>query len=403
MTESVARNPTRVLQRIIGDSVTIGDLVEDPVAALDPSMDVKAAAHSMAARSFDYCVVAGDPVSRYVALEDLQASSGVVADCAQNILATDCAERSTPLSGLFDLLGHREFIFVLERDSVRYIVSRADLGAPAVSMVVLAYVLAFERAIQHLFRLHQIDPLESLGQARRAAAEHIFEERRRSRTEVSLEDCLQFADWLDACAKIPCIREPLGFQSQRQVSKCKRWLQEHRNNLAHGGSVLDTGDPEVAIGEAVDLIDLAARAWSEVERISGPWAAFVSSVITQGDLVLAGPGAIDWPYSGAVAIVTAWNPAGVQRPLEINRAANAELRDYLAGKGLEPVEVTGSSPDGSWREDSFLVACEGSALTHIGHLFGQLAVFEVDETTVRVVRCSDGLVMEETDRVRIDD
>ena len=69
---------------------------------------------------------------------------------------SDCVERATPLVDLIRMLGLRDHLFVLERDRVHSIVTHADLGAAAVSMVVLAYILAFERVCRELLAVEQV-------------------------------------------------------------------------------------------------------------------------------------------------------------------------------------------------------------------------------------------------------
>jgi hypothetical protein len=97
---------------------------------------------------FDVAGVAGDPVTHFVRLTDLAEDRvGRVGECAVAILAADTIESSSPLAVMIDALATREFVFVLERDRVRSLVTRADLQAPVVGVVALGYLVAIETGL----------------------------------------------------------------------------------------------------------------------------------------------------------------------------------------------------------------------------------------------------------------
>lgn len=125
------------------------------------------------------------------------------------------------------------------------------------------------------------------------------------------------------------------------------------------------------------------------------WDAYAATVIrTAAGAVLAGPGAIERVCGH---VITAWNPLSVERPLEHNRAAHEALRAQLG----EVVETVSSAPDGTWREEGFLVTgLTREALCALGRDFAQHAVFELDDDEVRVVSCHDGRIVRAARRRR---
>ncbi len=90
-------------------------------------------------------------------------------------------------------------------------------------------------------------------------------------------------------------------------------------------------------------------------------------------------------------VLTAWNP-GVSRPTHgANDAANAELRQALAERGLDVLDALGSSPDGTHQEESFaVVGLSRDAAVELGSRFGQDAVFELSANAQTVVGCDGG-------------
>ena len=95
--------------------------------------------------------------------------------------------------------------------------------------------------------------------------------------------------------------------------------------------------------------------------------------------------------SGAVHIITAWNP-GDQRPSDqANRAANQELFEQLVTHGLEPVRAVGQDPDSSHAEESWAVAGANDDIAReLGAQFGQVAVFRITTGSQTVLACEEG-------------
>lgn len=52
-----------------------------------------------------------------------------------------------PLVLLLDTLRERDFVFVMDNDRARYILTRADLAKPQAGLTVLAYLLAMEQEL----------------------------------------------------------------------------------------------------------------------------------------------------------------------------------------------------------------------------------------------------------------
>ena len=94
--------------------------------------------------------------------------------------------------------------------------------------------------------------------------------------------------------------------------------------------------------------------------------------------------------SGAVHVITAWNP-GDQRPSDqANRAANQELFELLVTHGLEPVRAVGQDPDSSYAEESWAVSGTTDDIAReLGAQFGQVAVFRITTGSQTVLACEE--------------
>jgi hypothetical protein len=98
-------------------------------------------------------------------------------------------------------------------------------------------------------------------------------------------------------------------------------------------------------------------------------------------------------------VLTAWNPGGVDRDHEANDTAEHELEAELTNHGRTWWPADGRSPDNSWSEPGVAVAgLDRDAACTLGQRYGQLAVYELTDAVVRVVRCVDTTVMAERQR-----
>jgi len=129
------------------------------------------------------------------------------------------------------------------------------------------------------------------------------------------------------------------------------------------------------------------------------WAAYRSTVVTVetgpgSQIDLTGPAAIDpWPYPDTVYVLTAWNPGGRRRPVEVNGNANLELARDLLGQGAGILNAMGSDPGSDYAEPGFMAwDIDRETAVALGRRVGQDAVFEIDANEVRVVSCVDDRV-----------
>jgi hypothetical protein len=167
-----------------------------------------------------------------------------------------------------------------------------------------------------------------------------------------------------------------------------------RNDLAHGGTLLDGCTSDIAVGLFARIRAAAETAWSAVDALDDRWDAYAATIVTEDDgTVWSGPGARQLG-GGVWHVLTAANPDSAVRPVAVNAEANARLQRVLKARGLEPVPASGASPDGAWREPSYAVAgLDRPDACGLGDLFGQAAIFELDDHELRVLRCPDGEVM----------
>ena len=108
---------------------------------------------------------------------------------------------------------------------------------------------------------------------------------------------------------------------------------------------------------------------------------------------LRGPAAEPLPSRGPIFVVTAYNPRGEERELDLNEIAEQELELELEHAGASYWPAVGHSDDGTWVEPGVAVAgLTRAEACGLGHEYGQIGVFELTDREVRVVACRDGEV-----------
>jgi hypothetical protein len=132
------------------------------------------------------------------------------------------------------------------------------------------------------------------------------------------------------------------------------------------------------------------------------WDTYASAHIScevDGRVVrLRAPGVDPLP-ADPLFVMTAWNPGGVDRDRVANDDAERALEQELAVSGIAFWPALGRSPDDSWSEPGVAVAgLDRVAACALGARYGQLAVYELTDPVVRVLRCTDRAVIRERSR-----
>ena len=125
------------------------------------------------------------------------------------------------------------------------------------------------------------------------------------------------------------------------------------------------------------------------------WAdALIDCEVDGVSRCIRGPDAEALPGTAPIFTVTAYDPNGVERDEAANAAAEQELEQELSQIGVQFWHATGRSPDGSWSEPGVAITgLDRADACDLGRRYGQLGVFELTDTEVHVVRCSDGAIV----------
>jgi len=225
----------------------------------------------MRERGYDVAPFARRPPDRYVERRWLEGRSGATDDVGQALDASLVVTSALSLTDAMRELQTREFFFVLDGQRIMAVVTRADMHRPAVSMIVLEFVLIIEAGLARLIEAHLGSTWrEKLTPLRLQEAEARLLERKRRNTDLTLEDCLTFEDRIALAKESADLLRELGYASKSQFKESTELLKRLRDTLAHAGSVLDfEPDPLAALQFVEQVRKLAERILTLVEQAEG--------------------------------------------------------------------------------------------------------------------------------------
>lgn len=375
------------------------------VWTFDPDQPVGEALASMTAQDFDIAAVGPDPIVSFVRRTDLEGSSGTVGDVARPIAVDWCVDRSLSISDLFVQLTQRDYAFVLNGDHVRWIVTRAELNAPAVGVVMLSYLTIIEGGLRLLAgRINEKQLLSFFDSEHRKKIQDLHDKKKKNGTATGVHDCLTLGNWFHVVRKHEPLLLSLGFADTQEHRRATAGFEELRNAVAHGGRLLDELSPTAALDAFSRTRHYASRVWDAIDRMQPIWDIYLKSEISRRkngkETPLTGSDSPESLGDEVIHIITAWNPGSIGADKRQNDVANRELKKQLQADGVQKIQdAIGRDPDGTQLECSFLVrGLTRQRAAAIGGLFDQAAIFELDNSTLRVIRCPDAKVMAERER-----
>ncbi len=138
---------------------------------------------------------------------------------------------------LTKIIEKKQFVVLLERDKVNWLISWQDLNkAPFVDWV-FSHISLLEKLLKSRFEeifTHPLDALEFLSEGRKKKALDLFNELKSNGAELNVIQCLQLCD----VGKIAIKKELLTNLSERPASKSEqnkfvKDLENLRNRIAH--------------------------------------------------------------------------------------------------------------------------------------------------------------------------
>lgn len=228
---------------LLEHGITVESIYER-ISCCGKDWPAREAAALLRSHSFDAAGVQegnGGPVLGYVLTSDLQDDR--VDKHMRPFIPHDLLSFASPLADALRALTTLSLVFVLGRNGVEGIITRADLNKPAARMYVFSVISLFEMHLTYWIRnsYRGASWRERLSAGRLEKAEQLQRLRQEHRQDLDLVDCLQFADKGRLIAKSDKALAALNVDGVREFESLVGRCEQLRNNLAHGQADLAGG------------------------------------------------------------------------------------------------------------------------------------------------------------------
>jgi hypothetical protein len=242
--------------RSLFDRFTTVRTIAEELQCQSEAEDALNASEEMNNRDFDYMGVKNSKGVVYGYLRRSDLDKGTCKEYATLFGPSDLVAESMPLMDLLTILIDTDRVFVLDRNRVSGVVTRADLQKDPVRLLLFGLVTILELYMLNLIKMHYLNDSwqNILKPARLKKAEQEFQRLKRDNQELGLEECLQFCDKRVLCVANENIRKVLGIRSKSEGKSVLEDIERIRNNLAHAQDLL-VGLSWSRIINAANLVD----------------------------------------------------------------------------------------------------------------------------------------------------
>lgn len=248
-------NDNENIGRVFRELFTARDLAE-PLLSFDSSTSCEQVRRVLSQKQVD---IAGVRMSGVVVgyVEGAELNDGCCSDVARSIDGTNCVAESMQLVPLVCRLKDQPRLFVSALGQVCGVVTRGSLQKPPARMWLFGMITLIEMRFSRM--IEQGCPGESwkshLSVGRLQKAEELQMQRRSRGQQVTLADCLQFADKISIIARNTALRSLTRFQSRREVETIGKQLENLRNSLAHSQDIVSTDwETIVSLADQLDSV-----------------------------------------------------------------------------------------------------------------------------------------------------
>jgi hypothetical protein len=168
----------------------------------------------------------------YVVAEDIGDDyfKKYVKDINHELLISD----STPLAGIFSVLSHKRFVFVIYSNNIIGIITRADINKPPVRIYIFGILSLVEMHLNFWINYYYQNNVWSskVNQLRMEKAKETYGQRKGNSQELTLLECLQLCDKRDLLKGENKFLAKFNFSNRLFETLIKR-TEIIRNELAH--------------------------------------------------------------------------------------------------------------------------------------------------------------------------
>lgn len=232
------KSSSRELRDMFENSISV-NTISEKLACCSPKDDSLEVQKRMDAIDYDVIGVnENNQVSGYV--EKTNLGAGRCKEYQKIFHPSQLIAQSTPLIDILPIMKENKWIFVLEKNHVTSIVTRADLQKAPVRMLLFGLTTLLEMNMQRIIEsFYAGDAWQKfLSPWRLRIARSLLAERQRRNEAIGLVDCLQFCDKTQLIVCSAELRSKLCIQKEELARPQMLAVEGLRNRLAHAQDIV---------------------------------------------------------------------------------------------------------------------------------------------------------------------
>lgn len=204
-------------------------------------------------------VTSNNRIVGYVFQSDL--NEGTCSEQMKNIMPNDILAESTPVLDILILFIDRDWLFVLEGNEIKGIVTKGDLRKAPVRMFLFALVNLIEMHLTRLIKgfCKEDELMQLITEKRLDDARGLFKERKKRNEALNIFDCLQLCDKRVISLKKDDIYNQIKLESKKETRRCLEEIEKLRDRLTHGHDIISGTSWK-------DVIDLTVKMEKMIRR-----------------------------------------------------------------------------------------------------------------------------------------
>lgn len=221
------------LQYIFIDNITT-KFIYEPLACCKVSDNVIEVKQTLDIRDFDTLGVVDEFEKKIGYIIHQELKDGEISKYVKPFETEIIISDSTPISDLLDILSEKEYVYILEKNSIEGIVTRADINKPIVRIYLFGIISLFELHLNYWINksFTEDEWLGILSEKRVNIANDIYDLRKGNNSQLTILECLQMCDKKTILMKCNGFLDFFGY-SKTKFKDLLENSESIRNQLAH--------------------------------------------------------------------------------------------------------------------------------------------------------------------------
>jgi len=224
----------------------IGDLIDDVRAELK-RLD------------YDYAGVIDPGANQVIGwIQREYLHEGSLNDYLKPFLPQQLISESTPLIELIKILSSQENVYVVSRNGISGIVTRADLRKPPIRAMLFGLISLLEMHLSYWIQYYYPNNTweKYLAKSRIFKINQLLKARMARNELISEVDCLQLCDKRDIIIKNKDLINKLGYKTKKSINKTLKKIEYLRNRIAHSQNDITENESWVGLSSDLEQIEL---------------------------------------------------------------------------------------------------------------------------------------------------